>query len=106
MTFVAAMLLSLFVPAQLDICQPEFGTAPLRLIVSPAHMGKGIGSWLVRKVEAYCMPCLKITVSTAWRNTPAVRLYEKCGYSIERRWFLPDGLELVGLQKIIVPAGD
>ena len=73
-----------------------------RLVVSPRHFGKKIGTQLVLRVEEHLAPPIRrITVSTAWKNTPAIRLYEKCGYSISKRWFLPDGLELVGLEKKI-----
>jgi hypothetical protein len=34
--FVFAVLLLLFVPVQLLICQPPLGTAPLRLMFAPA----------------------------------------------------------------------
>lgn len=71
-----------------------------RLVVSPSHFGKGIGTGLVRRVEDLCRDCSRIIVSTAWRNTPAVKLYEKCGYKVSRRWRLPDGLELVELEKL------
>ena len=74
-----------------------------RLVVSPEHFGKGIGSGLVRCVERLCRACRRITVSTAWRNTPAVKLYEKLGYRVFRRWHLPDRLELVEFEKLQDP---
>jgi ribosomal protein S18 acetylase RimI-like enzyme len=70
-----------------------------RLVVSPRHFQRGIGSALLHAVEQHASPGTTITVSTAERNTPAVRLYQKHGYTITRRHALPDGLVLVKLAK-------
>jgi ribosomal protein S18 acetylase RimI-like enzyme len=70
-----------------------------RLVVSPRHFQRGIGSALLYAVEQHASPGTTITVSTAARNTPAVRLYQKHGYAITHRHTLPDGLVLVKLAK-------
>jgi ribosomal protein S18 acetylase RimI-like enzyme len=80
-------------PESLEIC---------RLVVSPRHFQRGIGSALLRAAEQHAAPGTTITVSTAERNTPAVRLYQKHGYTITRHVTLPDGLVLVKLAKPIL----
>jgi ribosomal protein S18 acetylase RimI-like enzyme len=74
----------------LDIC---------RLVVSPSQLRRGIAGRLLAALEAKRVAQPLIIVSTAARNTPAVRLYEKYGYQIVRRRQLPDGLKLVQLEK-------
>ncbi|MFA6958912.1 MAG: GNAT family N-acetyltransferase [Thermoanaerobaculia bacterium] len=74
----------------LDIC---------RMVVSPAHMRRGIASRLLSSVEELRDGHARITVSTGEANIPAIRLYEKHGFAVVQRRALPDGLKLVGLEK-------
>jgi ribosomal protein S18 acetylase RimI-like enzyme len=74
----------------LDIC---------RMVVSPAHMRRGIASRLLTFVEQLRDGRSSITVSTGEANIPAIRLYERHGFEIVTRHTLPDGLRLVGLEK-------
>jgi ribosomal protein S18 acetylase RimI-like enzyme len=76
--------------AALDIC---------RMVVSPAHMRRGIASRLLSAVEPMRDGRASITVSTGAANLPAIRLYERHGFEIVKRHTLPDGLKLVGLEK-------
>ncbi len=66
-----------------------------RLIVHPAYFRRGIASQLLQAVETYAPVAKRITVSTAEKNLPAVRLYQKHGYQLTERTVLPDGLVLV-----------
>ena len=77
----------------LDICS---------LTVHPDYFGQGIASQLLREVESFREEARRIIVSTAWKNVPAVRLYEKHGYAIYDQPVLPDGLALVKLEKRFV----
>jgi len=74
----------------LDIC---------RMVVSPPHMRRGIASRLLSSVEEMRDGHALITVSTGEANIPAIRLYERHGFTIVKRHTLPDGLKLVGLEK-------
>lgn len=75
-----------------------------RMVVSPAHMRRGIASRLLAAVEALRDGRESVTVSTGEANVPAIRLYERHGFEIETRRTLPDGLRLVGLRKRAEPA--
>lgn len=66
-----------------------------RLIVHPAYFRRGIAGQLLQAVETYAPVAKRITVSTAEKNLPAVRLYQKHGYQLTERTVLPDGLVLV-----------
>ena len=68
-----------------------------RMVVHPAHFRRGIASALLRAVEERAVPGQRLTVSTAEKNEPAVRLYQRHGFEITRRTVLPDGLALVRL---------
>jgi len=74
-----------------------------RMVVHPAHFRRGIASALLRAVAERAAPGQRITVSTAEKNEPAVRLYQRHGFGIIRRTVLPDGLALVRLTKTIAP---
>jgi ribosomal protein S18 acetylase RimI-like enzyme len=71
-----------------------------RMVVHPAHFRRGIASALLRAVEERATPGQRLTVSTAEKNEPAVRLYQRHGFEIARRTVLPDGLALVRLARI------
>ncbi|MDN3361320.1 GNAT family N-acetyltransferase [Priestia megaterium] len=69
-----------------------------RLVVLPRHFRKGIGSRLLAYVlqrysERECM------VSTAERNTPAIKLYEAHRFSIIKRTAAADNLVLVTMKR-------
>lgn len=70
-----------------------------RLVVAPEATRRGIGSQLLIVLEQRQVGCRCLNVSTAERNIPAIKLYEKQGYRITKRRELPDGLRLVELAK-------
>ncbi|HEX2202473.1 MAG TPA: GNAT family N-acetyltransferase [Longimicrobium sp.] len=70
-----------------------------RLVVDPARFRRGIAARLLDAVERSAAPGERLTVSTAARNEPAVRLYRKHGFEIVERAVLPGGLALVRLAK-------
>ncbi len=64
------------------------------LVVAPAVFRQGIGAALIAHVlDAY--PANLLTVSTALKNVPAVRLYEKFGFQDQAYWTTPDGVAMV-----------
>ena len=69
------------------------------LTVSPEHFRRGIGALLLDAVEAAAARSKALIVSTGERNTPAILLYQKRGFTISRRRTLEDGLRLVELTK-------
>lgn len=75
-----------------------------RMVVHPAHFRRGIASALLRAVEERAAPGQRLTVSTAEKNEPAIRLYQRHGFEITQRTVLPDGLALVRLAKTAAPA--
>lgn len=85
-SILAGVLSFTLTPALLDIG---------RLIVYPLYFRRGIASQLLVAVERYCADGMTLTVSTAEKNGPAVRLYQKHGYQLTERTVLPDGLVLV-----------
>lgn len=70
------------------------------LVVHPDQQSQGIGARLLATVvETHGM--LRIEVSTAVRNEPALRLYARFGFAeCQRRKVGPDRLELVTLERI------
>jgi ribosomal protein S18 acetylase RimI-like enzyme len=72
-----------------------------RLIVHPHYFRRGIAGQLLQAVEDYTNVPIRITVSTAEKNLPAVRLYQKHEYHLTERTLLPDGLVLVRFFKSV-----
>jgi ribosomal protein S18 acetylase RimI-like enzyme len=72
-----------------------------RLIVHPHYFRRGIAGQLLQAVEDYANASIRITVSTAEKNLPAVRLYQKHEYHLTERTVLPDGLVLVRFFKSV-----
>jgi len=69
------------------------------LAVKPGFFGKGIGQSLVAFVLEFFNP-ESVDVQTASANKPAIRLYEKLGFSTEKSWSSKEGIKLVQLRKI------
>lgn len=69
-----------------------------RLVVHPEFSRRGIGQALLEEVLKH--PIVKhFVVGTAQKNIPAIKLYEKHGFTITQQQTLPDGLVLVRLEK-------
>ncbi len=69
-----------------------------RLVVHPDFSRRGIGKRLLEDVLQ--RPNINhFVVGTAAKNTPALKLYEKYDFTVTSRQTLPDGLELVRLEK-------
>jgi ribosomal protein S18 acetylase RimI-like enzyme len=51
-----------------------------RLVVSPAHLRQGIATALLSHLERRLPPGVRLSVSTAHANAPAVLLYQRLGY--------------------------
>ena len=76
-----------------------------RLIVHPTYFRRGVATQLLVAVESYARVGMQLTVSTAEKNLPAVRLYQKHGYDLTERTVLPDGLVLVRFYKTATAPG-
>ncbi|MFS0554308.1 GNAT family N-acetyltransferase [Brevibacillus sp. 179-C9.3 HS] len=70
-----------------------------RMIVDPAHFRKGIASQLLASVHEHA--CSKIVVATGSLNEPAVRLYERHGYTLISKKEVKPGLWLSFFEKAI-----
>ena len=81
--------------AEVDMSNPR-GPNLDALVVHPEGFRTGLGSALVRHVIGQ-FGAAPLTVSTGERNAPAIALYEKLGFAIERRWRTPDGIPMVTL---------
>lgn len=69
------------------------------LVVNPKYFRQGIGSKMMKFIlEKH--PRNKTLVETASANQPAIRLYEKHGFKITRKWMLDIGIEKVELMRI------
>ncbi|MDK2123885.1 GNAT family N-acetyltransferase [Parachitinimonas caeni] len=73
-----------------------------RLVVSPAFQRRGIGQTLVNAAIDHAGDNL-LTVGTALANLPALQLYRRLGFRDASLHTLPDGLQLIELQRR--PAG-
>lgn len=77
--------------------QPDAPPLIASTVVSPTYFRQGVATALLQTVLQD--PTLKqIEVSTAARNLPAIRLYQKHGFAIDSQTILPDGMELVRLR--------
>ena len=68
-----------------------------RLVVSPAHLRRGIATALLVELERR-LPAARLKVSTALANTAAVSLYERLGYA-KAEVTSAEGITLVRLVK-------
>lgn len=76
------------------------GTAAIgRLIVHPELQGRGIGSELLKAVEAACSGVAKFELFTGSRSEATIRLYQRHGYTITRIEPVSPTLSLTYLEK-------
>ncbi|MCM3142091.1 GNAT family N-acetyltransferase [Brevibacillus sp. MER 51] len=71
-----------------------------RMIVDPTHFRKGIASQLLASVHEH--GCNKIVVATGSLNEPAVRLYERHGFTLRDQKEVKPGLWLSFFEKTIL----
>jgi ribosomal protein S18 acetylase RimI-like enzyme len=64
--------------------------------VFPPYFRRGIGSRLLRHILD-CLGDVPVTVSTAWKNQPAIALYEAHGFCVARRWATDCGIDMATL---------
>ncbi len=70
-----------------------------RLVVHPSLFGQGLATKLL--LHLFLKNANYITVCTAAKNTPALRLYNKLGFTIKQSFEVDKGLQLVKLERII-----
>jgi ribosomal protein S18 acetylase RimI-like enzyme len=70
-----------------------------RLVVNPTHLRQGIATALLVGLEQRVAPGVRLTVSTAQQNTPAVLLYQRLGYIAGRVSTSAEGIALMHLGK-------
>lgn len=70
-----------------------------RLVVSPAHLRRGIATALLSELEQRLSPNVRLSVSTAQTNTPAVILYQRLGYIAAGGSDTSEGIPLLHLSK-------
>jgi ribosomal protein S18 acetylase RimI-like enzyme len=68
------------------------------LVTSPRLFRNGIGTDLLKFVLAY-LKWQIVEVQTATANLPAIRLYQKVGFSEQKRWHSKEGIELIVMSK-------
>lgn len=72
-----------------------------RMMVHPACFRLGIASKLLKHLEQFALPGMKIIVFTGTKNTPAVQLYDKHGYQPFRTQLVAPGITLTQFQKVL-----
>jgi len=76
------------------------GTAAIgRLIVHPEFQGQGIGSELLKAVEAACAGVAKFELFTGSRSEATIRLYQRHGYTVTRTEPLSPTMSITFLEK-------
>lgn len=76
-----------------------------RLVVHPSRFSESIGTSLVKYVLEQNIG-KRVSVSTAKKNYPAVKLYEKLGFRLLKEWKVEKDLELVIFQLPSKPVKD
>jgi ribosomal protein S18 acetylase RimI-like enzyme len=71
-----------------------------RLIVHPAHQGKGLGTSLMNEIEKRFPEAGRFELFTGHRSEGNLRLYAKLGYRVFKRETISEALELVYLEKV------
>jgi ribosomal protein S18 acetylase RimI-like enzyme len=70
-----------------------------RLVVRPSMHHRGIASRLLSHLARRYPEAVVLRVRTAVKNDPALKLYKAHHFVETRRWKMPDGLELVELER-------
>lgn len=71
-----------------------------RLVVHPAFQGQGIGSSLLRTIEACFPSASRFELFTGNRSEGNLRLYRRHGYAVTRTASLSANVDIVFLQKM------
>ncbi len=71
-----------------------------RLIVHPAHQGRGIGTTLMDEIEKRFPEAERFELFTGHRSEGNLRLYKRIGYRVFKSEKISETLELVYLEKI------
>lgn len=69
-----------------------------KLIVHPQHRRRGIGSALLREIEAVC-PADRYELFTSDKSGDNIRLYQRCGYQRFKEQEISPALRFVFLEK-------
>ena len=72
-----------------------------RLIVNPEYQNLGIGTTLMKEIEAKFKGSHRFVVFTGNKSKKNLHLYEKLGYSIYKKDVINDKLTMIYLEKII-----
>lgn len=70
-----------------------------RLIVAPERQNQGIGTGLIREIEAVFDECSRYELYTGFKSEKNLYLYQKLGYRIFKKETVSDKLQLVYLEK-------
>lgn len=70
-----------------------------RLIVRPEAQGRGLGTALLRAVEAHFPPSVRFSLFTGARSEGNLRLYQRLGYQPVREEVVSPALTLIFLEK-------
>jgi ribosomal protein S18 acetylase RimI-like enzyme len=70
-----------------------------RLIVHPTRQGRGLGTALLRAMEARFPQARLFELFTGRRSDANIRLYRRCGYAVTGTRHLSDRVTLVDLRK-------
>lgn len=71
-----------------------------RLIVHPDYQGKGIGSVLMKNIEASCPSAKRFELFTGTKSIDNIRLYQKLVYVEYRQQDLSQKVRLVVMEKL------
>ncbi len=72
-----------------------------RLMVHPKHFRKGIANSLLHFIEKSEVGAKEIIVSTGKKNKPAIKFYEKHGFTRVKDMNITEGLSISCFKKII-----
>jgi ribosomal protein S18 acetylase RimI-like enzyme len=70
-----------------------------RIVVSPVHQNKGIGTALLQAIETMSPSAIAFQLFTGNKSARNIHLYEKLGYEIINRKTTDQGIELLHMEK-------